>query len=51
VLRLESPAVDGKSCASVCTRYRTDYRFRYCGVATRILQSARPVAPSEVKSE
>jgi hypothetical protein len=44
VLRLESPAVDGKSCASVCTRYRTDYRFRYCGVATRILQSARPVA-------
>lgn len=42
MLRLESPAVDGKSCASVCTRYRTDYRFRYCGVATRILQSARP---------
>jgi hypothetical protein len=49
VLRLESPAVDGKSCASVCTRYRTDYRFRYCGIATRILQSAptpaSPVAP------
>ena len=41
MLRLESPAVDGKSCASVCTRYRTDYRFRYRGVATRILQSAR----------
>ena len=40
MLRLESPAVDGKLCASVCTRYRTDYRFRYCGVATRILQSA-----------
>ena len=55
MLRLESPAVDGKSCASVCTRYRTDYRFRYCGVATRILQSAptpaSPVAPRGLCAE